>query len=320
MCLLVLTGVSSTVFQLPLSPSHGSIPPEQYRNEVTVVFVTLTLVLRTLHPPGPFLDLSRTAFALSCLVTWTPLIQFALAPTARFAGPALSAAFITAVTFGPMVALAVNEMASKLEVHIAFPGPRSASTVVLGLIAAAMLTIASSLSDICVPALVNLHPLLTRPMLPFFIPPLMMLFISSSGLLWLAALLYLLSWPLIPHTSFAILSSRSDRSLNDIGYRILRREESLTGYLSVVENRRAGYRALRCDHSLLGGEWIPNLGSWPGGEGHDGPTGLVGEPVYAVFVMLEAIRLVRDATTGLKDAETEHGPVISDNEAKALVM
>ncbi|KAI4155646.1 MAG: hypothetical protein LQ340_000865 [Diploschistes diacapsis] len=36
--------------------------------------------------------------------------------------------------------------------------------------------------------------------------------------------------------------------------------------------------------------------------------------------MLEAIRLVRDATTGLKDAETEHGPVISDNEAKALVI
>src|SRR5207248_10471274 len=68
------------------------------------------------------------------------------------------------------------------------------------------------------------------------------------------------------------------------GYRILARQESVTGYVSVLENVERGFRVMRCDHSLLGGEWLKH----PGAEREN----LVGEPIYAVFAMLEAVRLV----------------------------
>lgn len=40
------------------------------------------------------------------------------------------------------------------------------------------------------------------------------------------------------------------------GVRILNSTESITGRVVVGENVAAGYRFLRCDHSLLGGRWI----------------------------------------------------------------
>ena len=121
-----------------------------------------------------------------------------------------------------------------------------------------------------------------------------------------------------------MLAGQFETTLNDIGYTVLMREESLTGYLSVIENRIRGYRVLRCDHSLLGGEWAPGIGSWPGGEGYNGPVGIVGEPVYAVFVMLEAIRLVQDDPSEAKNMElksqSSFGSVVPDDKAKALIM
>ena len=66
-----------------------------------------------------------------------------------------------------------------------------------------------------------------------------------------------------------------------------RRRESVTGYVSVLDNTEAGYRVMRCDHSLLGGEWQKA----PKGLEHLARGGFK-EPIYAVFVLLEAVRLV----------------------------
>lgn len=86
------------------------------------------------------------------------------------------------------------------------------------------------------------------------------------------------------------------------GWKILDRRDSLTGYVSVVESLKDGFRVLRCDHSLLGGEWVKfeDTGRFKGNQ--------VAEPIYGVFAMLEAVRLV----------EVPHP--VPDNEAKALVM
>jgi len=84
------------------------------------------------------------------------------------------------------------------------------------------------------------------------------------------------------------LNRNMDRSVD---FKVLARQDSLTGYLSVLENTREHYRVLRCDHSLLGGNWLP----------HDQMT--IHEPIYGVFAMLEAVRLIQvdhsaDAGTG----------------------
>ncbi|KAI9726937.1 MAG: hypothetical protein M1828_000285 [Chrysothrix sp. TS-e1954] len=74
-------------------------------------------------------------------------------------------------------------------------------------------------------------------------------------------------------------------SLPNSDFVILDRRQSLTGYISVLQNNEEQYRVMRCDHSLLGGIWMPNEDRIK-----DGIT--VPEPVFPVFTTLEAVRLM----------------------------
>lgn len=82
------------------------------------------------------------------------------------------------------------------------------------------------------------------------------------------------------------------------GFTVVERAEGSLGYVSVVESVEKRIRILRCDHSILGGEWISAAPS------------IVVDPIYAVFVMLEAVRLV--AIEGQKPK--------NDSQARTLVM
>jgi hypothetical protein len=120
---------------------------------------------------------------------------------------------------------------------------------------------------------------------------------SSKWLLLAAAPALLHTAVLNTHlaTPWATAALRS--TLTAHNFTLLARRESLTGYVSVLESVDAGYRVMRCDHSLLGGNWMrfPNVRG-------------VAEPIYAIFVMLEAVRLVQTPQ-----------PIV-DAEASALVV
>lgn len=88
-------------------------------------------------------------------------------------------------------------------------------------------------------------------------------------------------------------------SLQAEGYKLIARQDSNTGYISVLESVSDQFRVLRCDHSLLGGVWTMQQ------KGHNP---VVGEPVYAIFTMLEAVRLIEAPIS------------VPDSEAQALVM
>ena len=110
----------------------------------------------------------------------------------------------------------------------------------------------------------------------------------------LSPIALLLALPGILHTAFynpGCTENAGIKYLNatlaSANLTVLARTESLTGYLSVMDNSYAGYRVLRCDHSLLGGDWLEP----PKGFEHLSSGGK--EPIYPVFVMLEAVRLVR---------------------------
>lgn len=123
---------------------------------------------------------------------------------------------------------------------------------------------------------------------------------SRVGLQVAIAVLYALSlptavlWPAVPAMAFTMLANvhnplqRTTEVLNNTlalhNYTLLERRESFTGYISVLENIDAEFRVMRCDHSLLGGEWTtpPPKGQKP----------RVKDPVFGVFAMLEAVRLV----------------------------
>ena len=104
-----------------------------------------------------------------------------------------------------------------------------------------------------------------------------------------------------PHLPLTYNTAVMNATLYAEGYSLVARQESLTGYISVLDNTRAGFRAMRCDHSLLGGEWLNKP------KGH---PSVLNEPIYAIFVMLEAVRLV----------ETESSQSMTGNEEYALIM
>ncbi|WPH03213.1 Hypothetical protein R9X50_00609000 [Acrodontium crateriforme] len=105
-----------------------------------------------------------------------------------------------------------------------------------------------------------------------------------------------------PHLESGFSTRGLESSLAQQNWTLLDRQWSNTGYISVIENVERGYRVLRCDHSLLGGEWTLT----PKRQQSEGWK--VGEPIYSVFEMLEAVRLM------------ELSPRISDEDAKALII
>lgn len=111
------------------------------------------------------------------------------------------------------------------------------------------------------------------------------------------AVLPLLHFALMnPHVPSSYNTAILNKRLKNEGFSLVARQESSTGYISVLDNLREGYRVMRCDHSLLGGEWTNKP------EGH--PAKL-NEPIYSIFLMLEAVRLVGVPSDGLltvKDA------------------
>lgn len=86
--------------------------------------------------------------------------------------------------------------------------------------------------------------------------------------------------------SFAIsMNPDLNPQLSYHGFRVLQRGESITGYLSVLENRKNGLRLLRNDHSILGGTWLLTPERQAEGVRY-------AESIFSVFYTLEAVRLI----------------------------
>ena len=109
---------------------------------------------------------------------------------------------------------------------------------------------------------------------------------------------------IVPHLPTAYNLAAVNSILIKSNYSLVARQESLTGYISVLDNLGQGFRVLRCDHSLLGGQWINKPAGHPA---------IYNEPIYSIFVTLEAVRLVETEITRSHKEST-------DAEKHALVM
>ena len=105
-----------------------------------------------------------------------------------------------------------------------------------------------------------------------------------------------------PHLQLPHNTDVLNSTLRAEGYSLVARQESLTGYISVLDNINAGYRVMRCDHSLLGGEYI-----------HKPRGSIYNEPVYTIFLTLEAVRLLQTKSSEkqqLATSENKHALVV----------
>ncbi|KAF9876023.1 spermine spermidine synthase [Colletotrichum karsti] len=288
--LLSLAAVYSNVSQLALSPVYGSIPSSIYHAKLVMVACFFGWSGNVfLNRSLPF----KTASLLPVIALWIPAIQFYLYKTSATLTASWGPLATEAVTLFPLVLISVSCVATELEKADLSKLPKFLADAGPGLGSWGFFKFMEKLSGDYLQAYVGKSFFQTRIGLEALL--------AASYSIYAPSKLLLFAIPALLHTAVLnthAITPMATASLNTTlladDWFLLDRKESITGYISVLESIKDGYRVLRCDHSLLGGEWVK----------HKGP--IVAEPIYGVFVMLEAVRLVKTKNP------------VPDSEAKAL--
>ncbi|KAK4158411.1 polyamine aminopropyltransferase [Chaetomidium leptoderma] len=296
--LLTLIALASTVSQLALSPVYGSIPSSKWHAKLLMAacFAGWSSNL-FLHRALPF----RAEYLLPVIAVWTPTVQFLLGKVSGTLTASWGPLVTEALTLFPLVGVSTACVATYLEGADLSVLPGWVADAAPGLGSYGFFKAAEKVLGGMVEEFVGRTVLNTRLGMQLVLGGLYALFAPSKLLVWaVPALLH--TAILNTHVPTSMALARLNSELAPAGYVILDRAESITGYISVVDSPTEGYRVMRCDHSLLGGEWVKFLGQgqFKGNK--------VAEPIYGVFAMLEAVRLVKTPEP------------IPDNEAKALVI
>lgn len=267
---IVAAALASFVSQISLAPVYGGIPSSLHHNSICATIFFATWVSK---------DWVR-ARSLSSLV---PVLMFFIPGilnhifrySDRF-GPIYGPIITEAITFYPVLFVNVLRAARILSFgNIMF-------NVIPAGISYGIFTVAQS----TIPAV--LHNYIGSSW-----------FMTRCGLMNMLGIVYALlspsmlllaTIPSLIHSGFintmCVTTPALNATLAHSNYSLIARHESNTGYVAVLDNFAEGYRVLRCDHSLLGGEWQRP----PKGLEHQ-ITGRFREPIYSVFILLEAVRL-----------------------------
>lgn len=295
MVLPALAAAYSRVSLLALAPVYGSTPSRVWHD----------VICHTAILAGPFFhkSLGDIENNLPGLALSIPILQSFLFQQSSFfsnpAGPVLT----ELITIFPLLLFSISSYlrrVDRLDIGQAYPLLTQSFFAVNG---AVMFKVADIAFQFMLPAYIGSSALMTTLGIQVTIASLYA-FITPSFLSWSlfippAAYLFITADLNVPFVSAA---NRINSTLHGVGYSLVDRQESLTGYVSVLDNVDLGYRAMRCDHSLLGGEWIRRPSNY---------NPRVSDPIYAVFTMLEAVRLVESVP---------ELPRKEDQDSNALVM
>jgi hypothetical protein len=296
--IIYLASVYSVLSQLALAPVYGSTPARLYHQALCSTAVLAGYVLGSRsslisHKGRQFLP--TLAFSI-------PNIQFLLFPFSSQLGNPTGPLLTELLTIAPLIFLSAAASSAVLKpLNLQHYGAIISELIppIGGLL---FFNLAQTTAQSAIPLHLDLA-----------------LFIPSFGLQVGLAVLYTvvvpqrLFWVLctVPvvifslranvHMPFAYTTARLNSTLQEVNYSLVDRQESLTGYISVLDNMQVGFRAMRCDHSLLGGHWT-HLPS--------GYNPRVSDPIYAVFTMLESVRLVEPDNNGLAKKDTESNALV----------
>jgi hypothetical protein len=299
MCILELAAIYSSLSQLTLAPVYGSIPSSVYHHEITSVIVLLTLTRSGLL--SRFMP-AKVEYYIPILASSIPLIQSYLFKYSTQLSVEFGPLVTEGLTYYPLLLLSTYSAArllldAKIDQYL----HAAMGSTILGLSTYGFFVLVRSKSSFLISQFFGLSATFTRVSLQCVVGALFTILSPSK--------LSLLAIPAMIHTTWFnphFVSSHTDALANSTlqanQWNLLERAESNTGYISVLENLDVGYRVLRCDHSLLGGEWLIT-----DERRRQGIT--TSEPIYSVFEILEAVRLV----------ETPHS-IVPDNEKSALVV
>ncbi|KAJ5785894.1 uncharacterized protein N7503_011106 [Penicillium pulvis] len=294
--LLFLAAFYSPVMGLVLSPVFGTHPVHIFHSYAVAVFGAAGWFLKD-HIQRRLGRLA--AYLLPVLAFWTPTLQyFVMQQSSKLGNPA--GPMVTEL-FGylPLVSLTVAIAGKQVQAALNLESYGEVAAEHIPLLGTYLIySVGEHIGRAILTRAIGFTFLFSRAGMQFVIAILYAVIVPRSKLLLLA----------IPSLIFTITSDvhfggigAVNSALQHEGYTLLARQESNTGYLSVLENQDEGFRVMRCDHSLLGGQWTKSIAGYH-------PQ--VEDPIYAVFAMLEAVRLV----------EPDNGIQRVDAESKALVI
>lgn len=299
MCILELAAIYSPLSQLTLAPVYGSIPSSVYHHEITSVIVLLALTRSSLL--SRFMP-AKLEYYIPILASSIPLIQSYLFKYSTLLGADFGPLVTEGLTYYPLLLMSTYSAArllldAKIDQYL----HTAMGSTILGLSTYGFFVLVRSKSSFLISQFFALSATFTRVSLQCVVGALFTILSPSKlSLLAIPAMIHTM-W-LNPHFVSPHTDALANSTLQVNQWNLLERAESNTGYISVLENLDAGFRALRCDHSLLGGEWLVT-----DERRSQGIT--TSEPIYSVFEILEAVRLVK----------TTHSTVL-DNEKSALVV
>ncbi|KAI4592822.1 hypothetical protein KJ359_010455 [Pestalotiopsis sp. 9143b] len=287
---LALAAVYANVSLLAMSPVYGGIPSSIYHSKVVMGgafagWAGNLALRRHLH--------AKTKYFLPLIAAYIPVAQFFLYKLSEQLTATWGPLVTELLTLFPLLTVSLACVADILEQADLDFLPKWAGDAAPGFISYGIYTFCEMFTAENLPYGLGKSVLQTRVGWEVALAGTYTVMAPSKMLLF-AIPAFLHTAALNTHFMTPIATKAVNAQLNKSGWSLLERGESLTGYISVLESDRDGYRVMRCDHSLLGGEW------------HKLARPIVGEPVYAVFAMLEAVRLV--------EAEDK----VADSEAKAL--
>lgn len=296
--LLLLIAIASNVSQLVLSPVYGSIPASIWHSKLVMA------ACFTGWASNIFLDRAlpiEPVELLPLIAIYIPPVQYLLFRASGYLGGTYGPLVTEFLTIFPLITISSACIATNLEYADFGPLPKFIADAMPGLGSFGFFKLTERMSGRLLGKHIGENFYMTRIGLEGLLAASYTTIAPSKFLLFgLPALLH--TTLLNPHLPSPMALSWLNSGLEKEGWKVLDRQDSITGYVSVVESLNDGFRVLRCDHSLLGGEWVKfkDTGRFKGNQ--------VAEPIYGVFAMLEAVRLV------------EVPNPIPDNEAKALVM
>lgn len=281
--LLTLAAFSSPISLLTLSPVYGSIPSAIFHERgITFCALIAYVLARALNDRGTAIGATRW---IAPWAYYIPVLQYVLFQYSGLLGPTYGPLVTESLTYFPLLVLtfmAVVEIALNMPTTTFGDRSNTATPMVASyLVFTGMETAAHSL----VKMVVGTSDFYSRTGLQMMAAT-MMAVVTRSSLLMFAV-------PALIHTMFANPHHYADKTTKLLNhtllpyqYSVLERADSVTGYVSVVSNAKDGWTAMRCDHSILGGEW------WVTDERKSsGQT--VKETIYSVFTMLEAVRMIK---------------------------
>jgi hypothetical protein len=290
--LLTLIAIYSHASQLALSPVYGSIPSSRWHRHIVMAACFIgwsgnVLVSRYLPV--------RPLKLLPLIAIYIPAAQYYLGRLSGLLTAHWGPLVTEMLTLFPLIALSVGCVADAISGADFSRLPSAIGDALPGMGSFGLLQLLLNVTGGFIGQNSGKTFLSTRVGMEALLGASYALIAPSKLLLYaIPALLHTAA--LNNHIATPMALQSVNRTLVTDNWAILDRKESLTGYISVVESLKEGFRVMRCDHSLLGGEWVRFKG------------GRVAEPVYGVFAMLEAVRLIEVAEP------------VPDDSAKALVM